>query len=290
MDAVNPQAMPEREPPPFELRLPDAQRRAALIFASPHSGRVYPQVMMAASGLDSAQIRRSEDALVDELIGSGVAAGAAVLTNRIARAFVDVNRAPYELDPDMFEDQLPEYARGRSARVAAGLGAIARIVGDGCEIYRRKLTFAEARDRIEQVHAPYHQALTGLIEETRVRFGHVLVIDWHSMPSAAARNSQGDECDFVLGDRYGCSCDARLVDIADRTLSGLGYRVARNAPYAGGYTTEHYGQPEAGVHVLQVEINRRLYLDEASLSPGPAFAAVRQDLERLFAALALWRA
>ncbi len=289
MDGANSQAIqPEESAAPFDLLCP-ADERTALIFASPHSGRVYPQTMMAASALDAGQIRRSEDAHVDELIAGGVAVGAAVLLNRFARAYVDVNRAPYELDPEMFEDELPEYARGRSARVAAGLGAIARIVGEGREIYSRKLTFSEAKERIDEVHVPYHQALGALIEDARARFGHAIVIDWHSMPSAAARNHLGEPCDFVLGDRYGSSCGGGIISAAEKTLTALGYRVSRNSPYAGGYTTEHYGQPAAGVHVLQIEINRRLYLDEAAIAAGPSFAQVRRDLETLFATLARCR-
>jgi N-formylglutamate amidohydrolase len=273
---------------PFCLLRPPAGAESPLIFASPHSGRIYPAQMMAASVLDDDQIRSSEDAHVDALIEGAPALGASVLLNRFARAYVDVNREPYELDPAMFEDELPAYAKGRSARVAAGLGSIARVVANGQEIYRRKLTFAEAKGRIEGVHLPYHAALGGLIDEARARFGRALVVDWHSMPSAAARTGQGEVCDFVLGDRYGRACGGAIVETAERLLSGMGYRVARNAPYAGGYTTEHYGRPEEGVHALQIEISRRLYLDEQALSAAPAFAGLKKDLEILFAALVAW--
>ena len=287
MDAITPQAILAREAGlPFDILRAGAAMTTPLIFTSPHSGRVYPPEMMAASGLDGGQIRRSEDAHVDDLVSGGRGFGATILLNRLARAYVDVNREPYELDQSMFEDELPEFAQGRTARVAAGLGAIARIVADGQEIYIRKLTFAEAQWRIEQVHQPYHAALVGLVEEATDRFGRAVVIDWHSMPSAAARTGQGAVCDFVLGDRYGRSCDVRIVETAEKTLTALGYRVARNNPYAGGYTTEHYGRPEAGVHALQIEISRRLYLDEVSLVTGPTFHNVKADLETLFAALA----
>jgi len=274
---------------PYSLLRPPVALDSPLIFASPHSGRIYPYEMMAASDLNQDQIRSSEDAHVDDLIEGGQAVGASVLLNRFARAYVDVNRAPYELDPAMFEDELPDYARGRGARVAAGLGAIARVVANGREIYRRKLTFAEAKGRIEAVHQPYHAALRALIEAAQARFGQALVIDWHSMPSAAARTGQGEICDFVLGDRYGRSCEPGVVESVDQRLTGLGYRVARNSPYAGGYTTEHYGRPQDGVHALQIEINRRLYLDEQAMQTGPAFAALKADLESLFASLAAWR-
>ena len=274
---------------PFSLLRPPAAVECPLIFASPHSGRVYPARMMAASVLDERQIRSSEDAHVDALIEGAQDLGASLLLNRLARAYVDVNREPYELDPAMFEDELPAWAQGRSARVAAGLGAIARVVANGLEIYGRKLTFAEARGRIEEVYLPYHAALRGLIDETCEKFGRVLVIDWHSMPAAAARTSQGEVCDFVLGDRYGRSCDRRIVEAAERCLTARGYRVARNTPYAGGYTTEHYGRPQEGVHALQIEISRRLYLDEEALCAGPALSELKQDLEPLFVCLAAWR-
>ena len=287
MDAINPDAALARETGlAFEVLRSGPVMTSPLIFASPHSGRVYPRQMMAASGLDGGQIRRSEVAHVDGLVEGGLAHGATLLINRFARAYVDVNREPYELDPAMFEDELPAFARGRTARVAAGLGAIARVVGDGQEIYNRKLTFAEAQGRIEQVHAPYHAALAGLVDEALSAFGRALVIDWHSMPSAAARTGQGAVCDFVLGDRYGRSCDGRITAAAESVLTGLGYRVARNSPYAGGYTTEYYGRPQACVHALQIEINRALYLDEASVSVAPTFEKVRRDLEPLFSTLA----
>jgi len=266
---------------------------APLIFASPHSGRLYPLDMMAASALDAAAIRRSEDAFVDELIGGGAVHGATVIAAAYARAYIDVNREPYELDPTMFEDELPDFARGRSARVAAGLGSIARIVAEGQEIYSRKLTFAEAKLRIEAVHQPYHDALERLIAASKTRFGLAVLVDWHSMPALAARTlgQSGDSraagtCDLVLGDRFGAACAPRITALVEREFEAMGYRVARNAPYAGGFTTEYYGKPADGVHALQIEINRGLYLDEATLEPRPGFKTLKADLERVFATLA----
>ncbi len=280
-------------PAPFGIRRPDTNAAAPLVFASPHSGRLYPKDMMAASALDAASIRRSEDALVDGLIDSATSYGASVIAAAYARAYIDVNREPYELDASMFEDELPDFARGRSARVAAGLGSIARIVAEGQEIYARKLTFAEAAQRIEAVHRPYHAALEGLLGEAKAAFGLALLVDWHSMPQAAARTlaQSGDfagqgSCDLVLGDRFGAACAPRITALVEAEFEAMGYRVARNAPYAGGYTTEFYGRPQAGVHALQVEINRCLYLDEATLEPHEGYARLQKDLERVFAALA----
>lgn len=258
-----------------------------LVFASPHSGRLYPDDMMAAAALDALAIRRSEDAFVDDLIAAAPDLGASVITARFARAYIDLNREAFELDPGMFADELPEFARARTARVAAGLGAIARVVSEGQEIYARKLTFAEARTRIEGAHRPYHAALAGLIAEARAAHGFAILIDWHSMPAAAAKAGGRDRpCDIVLGDRFGAACAGLLTARVERELEAMGYRVARNTPYAGGYTTEHYGRPARRTHALQIEINRALYLDEARLSPTAGFDRLKGRLEALTRALA----
>jgi N-formylglutamate amidohydrolase len=276
--------------PAYELRRGERAAGAPvspLVFASPHSGRHYPTDMGASARLGEKAIRSSEDALVDQLIEAAPRHGCAVLAARYARAYVDVNREPYELDAAMFEDDLPEFARARTARVAAGLGSIARLVAEGREIYDRKLTFAEAARRIEAVHKPYHQALRRLLDEARQANGAAVLVDWHSMPGAAGRGGAGRrQVDMVLGDRFGSTCSPVLTDTVERTLVGLGYVVSRNAPYAGGYTTEAYGRPIEGVHALQIEISRTLYLDEGAIRPKPAFARVAADLERVFEALA----
>ena len=265
---------------------PGAPPPTPLVFASPHSGRWYPDDMMAASALDAQTIRRSEDALVDDLIEAAPDLGAALLSARFARAYIDLNREAFELDPGMFSDELPDFARARTARVAAGLGAIARVVSEGQEIYARKLTFAEARRRIEGAHRPYHAALERLIAEAHRTHGFAILIDWHSMPAAAARTGGRDRaCDFVLGDRFGAACAGMLTQRVERELEAMGYRVARNTPYAGGYTTEHYGRPSRRTHALQIEINRALYLDEAKLTPTAGFERLQADMARLIQAL-----
>ena len=272
--------------PAFDLRRP---RGAAvpLVFASPHSGRLYPDDLMAASALGSHALRRSEDAWVDALLAGAETLGVSVLSARYARAYLDVNREAYELDPAMFEDAPPPFVLSRTPRVAAGLGSIARTVGEGQEIYARKLSFSEARERIEAVHRPYHAMLGALLDEVKAAFGRVALIDWHSMPSAAAQpGRRSRSADMVLGDRFGASCAPGLIALAERELQRLGYEVARNAPYAGGYTTERYGDPAAGAHVLQVEINRAIYLDEAKVKPSAGFERVRADLQTVSAALA----
>ena len=275
---------------PFRLALPVAGALATpVIFASPHSGRIYPESMLAASLLGPRAIRRSEDAHVDELIAAAPEHGHTLITAEFARAYLDVNREPWELDPAMFDDELPAFARARTARVAAGLGAIARIVCEGQEIYARKLTFAEAETRVRAVHQPYHAALEALIADAKARFGLAVLIDWHSMPAAAAAHgapASGEACDIVLGDRFGAACASGVTRLVERQLEAMGYRVARNAPYAGGYTTEHYGRPGRKVHALQIEINRALYYDEPSLELTRGFTRLQRDFARLFTALA----
>ena len=289
MNAWEPIAADRTAPAPFEVRraAPEgAQPPTPLVFASPHSGRSYPEDMMAAAALDALSIRRSEDAFVDELIAAGPAHGAALICAHFARAYIDVNREAFELDQGMFADELPDFARARTARGAAGLGAIARVVSEGQEIYARKLTFEEARGRIEGVHTPYHAALSRLLGEAHAAHGYAILVDWHSMPAAAAKAcGRGGPCDMVLGDRFGASCSGLVTQKVERELTALGYRVARNAPYAGGYTTEHYGRPNRRTHALQIEINRGLYLNEGTLEPTRDFARLQKDLTEVIAAL-----
>ena len=267
---------------PFVVTRPDGGVAASpLVFASPHSGRLYPETLMAASRLDASAIRRSEDAYVDGLIERAPEHGASLIAAQMARVYIDVNREPWELDPAMFEDELPAYARSRSARVAAGLGAIARVVREGEEIYARKLCFAEARARVEAVHTPYHDALAMLVREAREAHGVAVLIDWHSMPAAAAQGGQ-----IVLGDRFGGACAPAFSAMVERTLKAMGYIVARNSPYAGGFTTEHYGRPAQRVHALQIEVSRALYMDEASMRVTTGFETLRADLEELFEVVA----
>lgn len=269
-----------RPEPPFVLIEP-LHRTTPIVFASPHSGRRYPPELLANTRVGLLSLRRSEDAYVDELFASAAAHGAAVLSATIARAYVDLNRDPGELDPDMF-DETPRAFSPSSARVQAGLGAIPRISGDGQAIYRRKLTLAEAERRISLVHRPYHAMLASLLEEARALFGCAVLVDCHSMPSSA-RGAHAP--DIVLGDRFGAACHPSLTALAEATLRRLGYRVARNTPFAGGHTTQTYGRPAERMHALQIEINRALYVDERTLERTNGFARVRADMSRLAEAL-----
>ena len=266
--------------PPFKVLQP-REHLAPFVFCSPHSGRIYPRHFIAQSRLDPLTLRRSEDRYVDELFQAVPALGAPLISACFPRAFLDVNREPYELDPGLIRDPLPEYANAHSVRVTGGLGTIARIVADGEEIYREPLSLASAMVRIETLYRPFHQALEALLDQTRARFGYALLIDCHSMPSAAMTKGISSRPDFVIGDRFGVSCDNRISHFVRDELAAMGYDVHMNRPYAGGYITEHYGRPVRGWHAVQIEINRGLYLNEFSLERSEGFTRVLADLTAL---------
>jgi len=277
-------------PPPapndaVALRAPPVQS-APLVFASPHSGRHYGAAFLAASRLDPQTLRRSEDCFVDELFAAAPTRGVPLLAATFPRAYCDANREAWELDPAMFADPLPAWVNTDSARVLAGLGTIARVVASGEAIYRAKLRFAEAEARVRTCWVPFHETLQALLDATRARFGRCLLIDCHSMPAAQPGAAPCGGTDVVLGDAHGTACSPRTIRRVQETLEGLGYRVRRNEPYAGGYITRHYGRPQEGVEALQIELCRSLYMDEARLTRRPGFAAVQRDMAALITALA----
>jgi N-formylglutamate amidohydrolase len=266
-----------------------ASQTLPLVLASPHSGRHYPAEFLAQSALDPHNLRRSEDAYVDELFAAAPEKGAPLLQALFPRAYLDVNREPYELDPAMFEGPLPDFVLTDTPRVSAGLGTIARQVASGAEIYRRKLFFAEAEMRVRSLYRPYHGALGRLVEDSLARFSRCVLLDCHSMPSIGGpgdRDKGAERVDFVLGDCYGRACAPALTDCVEGFLREAGYCVVRNSPYAGGYTTRHYGNPQAGIHSLQIEINRRLYMSETSYEKHDGFAPLKTQLALLLDRLA----
>jgi N-formylglutamate amidohydrolase len=271
--------------PPFEIVEPP-QWRAPIIFNSPHSGSAYPDDFLIASRIDLPTLRRSEDSFMDELIADLSRRGFPVVRVNFPRSYVDVNREPYELDPRMFSGRLPSFANTRSMRVAGGLGTIPRVVGDGQEIYRERLAVEDALLRIETLYKPYHRALRRLINRVHQTFGTVVVVDCHSMPSIGVSRDEPRRPDVVIGDRYGTSCAQLLPDMVEATMSRLGYSVGRNKPYAGGFITEHYGNPASGLHAIQLELNRAIYMDERRREKSPRFAQVAADFAKLADALA----
>lgn len=268
--------------PPFVIVEPPGQT-IPFVFNVPHAGAVYPAHFLALSRLDPMALRRSEDAFVDELFADMVTLGAPLMAARFPRAYLDLNREPYELDSRMFDGRLPAFANTRSMRVAGGLGTIPRIVADGQEIYYGRLPVEEALQRIEGLYKPYHRSLRQLLRRTALTFGHAILIDCHSMPSTSVNREDGVKADIVLGDRYGTSCAAILIDLVEAALRGRGLTVVRNKPYAGGFITEHYGEPGLGRHALQIEINRALYMDERRLERTSGFSALAADLTLAFA-------
>jgi N-formylglutamate amidohydrolase len=265
---------------PFEILEP-VEWRGPAVFNSPHSGSVYPHAFLATTRLDIATLRRSEDSFVDELVAGVVGRGYPLMRAHFPRCYVDVNREPYELDPRMFDGRLPSFANTRSMRVAGGLGTVARVVGESQEIYGQRIPVEDAIRRIEGLYKPYHRALRRLFARQHREFGAAVLIDCHSMPSTAGAKDERPRADIVLGDRYGTSCVPAIAETVEALLRGRGYVVSRNKPYAGGFITEHYGNPAVGLHAIQLELNRALYMDERRYERAASFQSVAADLESL---------
>jgi N-formylglutamate amidohydrolase len=278
------EAQPEiSDPRPFRISMPE-RPFAPVVFASAHSGRAYTAELLSGVRLRSLSLRRSEDSFVDELFGAAPAHGAALVAANFPRAFCDANREPWELDPAMFTEPLPAWVNTTSPRVSAGLGTIAKVVASGEPIYGGKLAFAEAERRIHAYWHPFHDALRLITQDIKAEFGYCLLIDCHSMPSSGqAHRANGRAVDFVLGDLHGAACSSRVTRSVEGFLTAKGFQVRRNDPYAGGFITKHYGRPAHDVHVLQIEIARRLYMDEGLIERLPAFAAIEQTITDLIA-------
>lgn len=260
-------------------------RLGPMLFASPHSGRDYPGEFLARAVLDRRAIRSSEDAFVDELFGMAPEMGAPLLAARAPRAYIDLNRASDELDPGVIEG----IARApHNPRISSGLGVIPRVVAGGRAIYRGKLSLAEAEMRLKRFWHPYHQALAALVEEVRADCGQAVLIDCHSMPHEAieAHTRPGQpRPEVVLGDRYGATAGREVMERVEAAFAGAGLRVGRNAPFAGAYVAQAYGRPSRGVHVVQVEIDRALYMDEVRVEPLAGFEGFRELISGVVAEL-----
>jgi N-formylglutamate deformylase len=271
---------PDEFDPPFEIIEP-ADWRGPVVFNSPHSGKIYPHEFLVATRLDLPTLRRSEDCFVDELVAGVVERGYPLMRAHFPRCYIDVNREPYELDPRMFEGRLPSFANTRSMRVAGGLGTVARVVGDAQEIYHQRISVEDALRRIENLYKPYHRTLRRLFTRVHREFGAAMLIDCHSMPSSTGGKDERPRADVVLGDRYGTSCVGVVSETIEETLRDFGLTVSRNKPYAGGFITEHYGNPTAGLHAIQLELNRGLYMDERQFERTAPFDVLAAHLEAL---------
>ncbi|WP_171209266.1 MULTISPECIES: N-formylglutamate amidohydrolase [unclassified Ruegeria] len=262
----------------YVLDMPET-RSSCVVFASPHSGRRYPDSLLRHSVLGQHAIRSSEDAFVDQLFASAPAHGAPLIAAAMPRAYLDLNRSAEELDPALIQGARRQ---GHNPRVASGLGVIPRVVANGRAIYRGKLTMDEARLRIDTYWRPYHTRLKSLLHESHQRFGHAILVDCHSMPHEAVAlsgptNSKHPE--IVLGDRFGASAAPEIVDHIESAFVAAGFRVARNAPFAGAYVTQTYGRPMRNQHAVQIEIDRALYMDEDRIEPNANFLNFRQVLQ-----------
>ncbi len=269
---------------PFTITMPQTGA-APLVFASPHSGHDYSADFLAATRLDPQVLRRSEDSHVEQLFDAAPGCGAPLIAASFPRAYCDVNREAWELDPAMFDGALPAWVNTSSPRVEAGLGTIARVVASGEPIYRDKLRFADVEARIRELWQPYHDALSRLIWDARARHGACLLIDCHSMPAHAVEERRHPP-DIVLGDAHGTACADAVTRSVEQALLDRGYTVRRNDPYAGGYVTRHYGRPREGIHVLQIEVARSLYMDELTNEKQPGFERLHADLTALVTLLA----
>jgi N-formylglutamate amidohydrolase len=262
------------------------RRETSVIFSSPHSGRDYAPDFLETTLLDARIIRSSEDAYVDRLFDAAPSCGAPLIFARVPRAFIDLNRAPDELDPALIEG----IARSpHNPRVSSGLGVIPRVVANGRPIYRGKITLAQAEARITQYWHPYHAALRRLMDESHAQFGEAILIDCHSMPHEAIEahaRPNNPRPDVVLGDRFGAAAGRDVVERVEAAFASAGLRVVRNSPFAGAYITQAYGRPSRRQHVVQIEIDRALYLNEATVELKPDYAAFRSLLTGIIAEIA----
>lgn len=265
---------------PFRLRLPRDTDRVPVVYDSPHSGRYYPSDFETA--LPRTDLRRAEDAYVDELLDGALAYGIPVLDAVYPRAYIDLNRAPTDIDPALLSEPWPT-PLAPTEKSTRGLGLIRRFVVPGVAIYPRRLSPSEVQARIETVYLPYHAALDALIESTRAQFGMVWHINWHSMKSKGnAMTPDGDvmrRVDAIVSDADGRTASPDVTRFVAYTLRGLGMRVAVNDPYKGGTIVRRIGAPSRAVHSIQVELNRALYLDEHSVTKTTGLVALGRLIE-----------
>ena len=274
---------------PFMVARPKTERVTPIVVTSPHSGRYYPENFLQASRLSAHDLRQSEDMYVDDLFGDAPNFGVLMISARYPRSFVDLNRSPNEIDPDLVADDLPVHREQSLPRVQAGLGTIPRIVAEDTPIYEDKLALADIRQRLQDIYHPFHSNLEAEISTLRDDYGATLLVDAHSMPSLATRNTaprnRSAQIDIVLGTCHGRSCSDRVTDFISQYFRRSGYTIALNRPYAGGYITSHFGRPSDRNHAVQIEINRALYMNEASYEKSPNFESLKTDLTGLIAAL-----
>jgi N-formylglutamate amidohydrolase len=253
-----------------------------VVLSVPHAGRDYDPALLAALRVPVAALRPLEDRFADRLADGVVAGGVPAIIATLPRLAIDLNRAPDDLDPDSVRGGVH---RGSppSAKARAGLGLIpTRLAGVG-PLWRKPFAAEDVDARARDAHAPYHAAIAQALAEAKRRWGAALLIDLHSMPPLT-----GDDApDIVIGDRFGNSASAQLTATAEALFKASGFRVAINVPYAGGYIVSRHARPNANIHALQIEIDRRLYLDMALDEPGPGLAKMQRLVTALVESLAI---
>jgi N-formylglutamate amidohydrolase len=257
----------------------DASMRVPLVLDSPHSGLHFPADFDPI--VSEFDLRDGEDCFVDELYLPATEFGIPLLAAQVPRTYLDPNRHAGDIDLELIDGDWPhEYVP--SGKAAIGKALIWRTLDDGRPIYGRKLAVTEVVDRIERCHRPYHRALIDLMADARARFGAVYHLNCHSMSAVAGPMDEGSagsvRADFVLGDRDGTTCDPAFTGFVRATLAAMGYDVRVNDPYKGVELVRAYSDPARGRHSLQVEINKRLYMDETTRSRGPGFERLQRDL------------
>lgn len=262
-------------------------RHSCTVFASPHSGRTYSDAFLKSTALDAHTVRSSEDAFVDLLFSDATQFGAPFLLAGAPRAFVDLNRAADEFDPAVIDGLRPQ---GHNPRVASGLGVIPRVVANGRAIYRGKISIGEAKRRIETYWKPYHLRLQQLLDDAKRLHGQAVLIDCHSMPHEAmdgiVRGGVRSP-DVVLGDRFGAAASPSVMEQVEEAFRSAGFSTTRNAPFAGAYIAQAYGRPTRRQHAIQVEIDRSLYMHEATIQPNARFEEVRSRLSQVIARISV---
>ena len=269
----------------FKIQVPETLR-SCVVFASPHSGKEYPRSFLEKTILDNVTIRSSEDAFVDELFDSAPKYGAPLISAILPRAYIDLNRSQNDLDPAIIDGVEHDQ---HNPRIAVGLGVIPRVVASGRAIYSQKISRVEAFNRIKKYWYPYHEALQNLLAESYNKFGQVVLIDCHSMPHEAMKginNKAKLRPDVVLGDRFGRSAGAQIVDLVEVAFSEVGFTVMRNSPFAGAYSSQNYGHPVQHRHTVQVEIDRSIYMNEGHITKNADFETVRKAIETVIAKIA----
>ncbi|EAU52150.1 hypothetical protein OM2255_08351 [alpha proteobacterium HTCC2255] len=262
----------------YILKEPEVQT-TSMVFNSPHSGRSYSESFLKNSLLKKPEIRASEDAYVDDLFSSVTEFGAPLLTAVAPRAFVDLNRQADELDSAIIHGVNKNIL---NSRVLSGLGVIPRIVSKGNNIQSGKMTIEQANLRLDKSYFPYHYKLKKLLDQTKLEFGKVILIDCHSMPMRSThslRSSDGKSPNIVLGNRFGSSCSSDIMEQIKSSFEDAGFRVSQNIPFSGAYILKNYGRPSINQHAIQIEIDRGLYLNEKLVEKSDKYYDLKYKLK-----------